>query len=276
MVAGDLVREARRRAGLTQRQLASRAGTTQASIARLEGGHVDAPLERVIHLLRSCGLDLDLHVVPREDDAWALAKQSLALSPGERVERVERMLELHEAGRRSRGEADVKRFEPIEMLQVLRDHEVRFVVIGGYGAILHGAPHVTDDLDVVPEVGAKNLEHLVDALRDLDARIRTASDPDGVPFSFNARSLGEVRVWNLTTRIGNLDITFVPSGTEGFDDLRRDLVVIDVRDVDVPVASLADIIRSKEAAGRPRDHATLPILRRLLAERGRQHGPPAP
>jgi transcriptional regulator with XRE-family HTH domain len=271
-IAGDLVREARRRGGLTQRQLASRAGTTQASIARLEAGHVDAPLDRVVHLLRASGFDLDVRVVPSDDDAWALAQQSLALSPEQRIERVERMLEFHDAGRRARGETGLPRFEPIEMLRTLHGHGVVFVVVGGYGSILHGAPHVTDDLDIVPEMGVRNLERLSGVLGDLDARIRTPSEPDGVPFDHHARSLEEVRVWNLVTSMGNLDLTFIPSGTNGYEDLRRDLVLIRVHDVDVPVASLADIIRSKEAAGRERDRAILPTLRRLLAERRREGG----
>ena len=141
-------------------------------------------------------------------------------------------------------------------------------MIGGFGAILHGAPHITDDVDVVPDTGAASLRGLADALRDLDAKIRTSSDP-GVPFGFDANSLRDVRVWNLVTRAGNLDLTFEPSGTAGYEDVRRDAVAIEVRGVPVPVASLADIIRSKEAAGRERDRAALPTLRRILAERDR-------
>ena len=267
MLAGDLVREGRRRAGISQRRLARLAGTTQAAIARLEAGHVDATFDRVVRLLRACGLDLDVRVVPIDDDALALARQSLALSPDERVERVERMLEFHAAGRTARREVPVPNIDAVSIVRVLQARGVDFVVIGGYGAILHGAPHVTDDLDVVPDTSAASLQRLSEALLELDARIRTASEPRGVPFAHDARSLSEVRVWNLVTKHGNLDLTFEPSGTAGYDDLQRDAVTIEVRGVEMPVASLADIIRSKEAAGRDRDRAVLPTLRRLLAER---------
>jgi hypothetical protein len=91
-----------------------------------------------------------------------------------------------------------------------------------------------------------------------------AGEEEGVPFGHDAESLLRVRIWNLVTDKGNLDITFVPSGTRGYEDLRRDVVSMNVRGVDVPVASLADVIRSKEAAGRERDRAVLPTLRRLL------------
>jgi len=91
-----------------------------------------------------------------------------------------------------------------------------------------------------------------------------------VPFDPSAESLGRVRTWNLQTSKGDLDIAFEPSGTRGYDDLRRDMVTMQVRGVDVPVASLADVIRSKEAAGRERDRAVLPGLRELLARQRRQ------
>jgi hypothetical protein len=163
-------------------------------------------------------------------------------------------------------------FRPQEILRVLDEHGVRYVLIGGLAAVLHGAPHVTTDVDVVPEDGRANLERLSAALRELDARIRTTGEPGGIPFDHSAESLSRVRVWNLQTSKGDLDITFEPSGTRGYDDLRRDVVRMEVRGIDVPVASLADVVRSKEAAGRARDRAALPALRELLARQRRDRG----
>jgi hypothetical protein len=163
-------------------------------------------------------------------------------------------------------------FRPQEILRVLDEHGVRYVLIGGLAAMLHGAPHVTTDVDVVPEDGQANLERLSAALRDLDARIRTTGEPEGIPFDHSAESLSRVRVWNFQTSKGDLDITFEPSGTRGYDDLRRDVVRMEVRGIDVPVASLADVVRSKEAAGRARDRAALPALRELLTRQRRERG----
>lgn len=69
---------------------------------------------------------------------------------------------------------------------------------------------------------------------------------------------------NLTTRHGNLDLAFRPSGTRGYEDLRRAATEVSIHGTPVVVASLADVIRSKEAAGRERDRLALPTLRRLL------------
>ena len=162
-------------------------------------------------------------------------------------------------------ETTVADFRPDEILAVLDRHGVRYVLVGGLAATLHGAAHLTTDVDVVPQDAHDNLERLSDALRELDARIRVTGEPDGVPFDHSAASLRRVGIWNLQTTHGDLDIAFVPAGTRGYDDLARDIVMMRVRGLDVPVASLADVIRSKEAADRPRDRAALPALRELLA-----------
>ena len=68
---------------------------------------------------------------------------------------------------------------------------------------------------------------------------------------------------------GELHISFKPSGTDGYEDLVRTALRVDVRGEQLSVASLADIIRSKEAAGRPKDFTALPALQeRLIAQWG--------
>ena len=155
-------------------------------------------------------------------------------------------------------------FDPEEILRVLEAHGVRYVLIGGLAATLHGSPHVTTDADVTPQRDPANLRRLAEALDDLDARVRTEGVPGGLPFDRSAAMLSRVSLLNLTTRAGDLDLTFEPAGTRGFEDLLRDAIHLDIRGINVPVASLADVIRSKEAAGREKDRLTLPTLRRLL------------
>lgn len=166
-------------------------------------------------------------------------------------------------------------FVPQDILAALDRGGVKYVLIGGLAAILHGAPHLTTDVDIVPEDGLRNLERLSAVLRELNARIRVVGEDQGVPFGHDAESLRRVRIWNLVTDLGDLDITFEPSGTRGYEDLSRDVVPMQVRGVEVPVASLADVIRSKEAAGRERDRAILPVLRRMLDRSvAQREGPP--
>jgi hypothetical protein len=157
-------------------------------------------------------------------------------------------------------------FRPEEIVRVLNEHRVEYILIGGLAAVLYGEPHVTTDVDIVPQESRANLERLSETLDAINARIRIAGDDAGVPFSHDAASLGQVRIWNLTTDLGNLDVTFLPSGTRGYDDLVREVNRVRLGDTDAPVASLADVIRSKEAADRPKDRVILPALRRLLEQ----------
>jgi len=163
-------------------------------------------------------------------------------------------------------------FLPREILRVLEEHQVRYVLIGGLAATLHGSPHLTQDVDITPERSRENLARLSDALRAMQAKVRVRGVDEPLPFNHDAESLGGVAVWNLNTLYGNFDISFVPTGTEGFDDLRRDAVTLDVAGLTVVVASLGDIIRSKQAADRDKDRLTLPTLRELLANRDAEPG----
>ena len=88
MISGDLLREARLRAGLTQKQLATRAGTSQPAIARWESGAVQPSLERLRELIRACGLELTYGLANYDDSYDEWIERYLALSPEERVEQA--------------------------------------------------------------------------------------------------------------------------------------------------------------------------------------------
>jgi transcriptional regulator with XRE-family HTH domain len=105
-IGKDLVREARKRAALTQAELAQRAGTTQSAIARIETGDVAPSFDSVLRLVRLCGLDLDIMLVPRDESDWAQAQRLAGLSPQERLVRHQgvqaQLRELRQAGARAR------------------------------------------------------------------------------------------------------------------------------------------------------------------------------
>ncbi|GAC1319653.1 MAG: hypothetical protein NVSMB25_10790 [Thermoleophilaceae bacterium] len=156
----------------------------------------------------------------------------------------------------------------VGILAVLERVKVRYVVIGAAGAVLHGAPAITEDIDITPARDDANLVALAAALQELEARMRVEGEPAGLTFPIEPTMLGTAEVWNLSTRLGDLDIAFRPSGTDGYRDLARDASTIAIADaLTVRVASLRDIIRSKQAAGRAKDLAVLPLLRETLERR---------
>lgn len=153
--------------------------------------------------------------------------------------------------------------DPLGLFQLLCSHDVEMIVIGGQAAVIHGSILPTEDLDITPDPAPENLERLAGALREVGARLRVAGEPGGVSFDVSGETMAGAEIWNLQTDLGDLDVNFLPAGTGGFADLRRDARSISLGEITVVVASLDDVIRSKRAAGRPKDQAALPMLEAL-------------
>lgn len=160
--------------------------------------------------------------------------------------------------------------DPARLFATLAEHQVEYVLIGGLAAVLHGSTAMTNDADIVPTLDVDNLERLAAALRSLDARLRVPDTPDGVAFDPHPALLASMRTLNLTTSCGDLDLACAPDGIDDLDGLAERASTFEVTGQRVRVAALDDIIRSKEAAGRPKDVATLPILRALQEEIARR------
>ncbi len=165
-------------------------------------------------------------------------------------------------------------FDPLAALRVLTEEDVRFVLIGGLGARLHGSPSVTNDTDICYERSDDNLRRLAAALERLEARLRGVADE--VPFTADAATLAAGHHFTFTTIAGNLDCLGTPAGTDGFRRLERNAGTFDVDGLSILVASIDDLIRMKLAAGRPKDAIEVEVLRavRNRSAEGRPGGAP--
>lgn len=157
--------------------------------------------------------------------------------------------------------------DPERLIRTLARHEVKYILIGALAARLQGFPRATADADITPAPDAQNRDRLAAALRELDARVYTEGTPAGLPFDCSGDTLDRSHLWNLVTAAGRLDIAFRPSGTEGYDDLARRAVRFEVFGVELLVAAIEDIIRSKEAADRPQDRQDVALMREILRRR---------
>ena len=155
-------------------------------------------------------------------------------------------------------------FDPVRICRILNEEDVDYVIVGGFAAVVHGSSLPTRDVDIVPSRESDNLERLARALTRMNAMIRTDGEP--VPAPLDGPFLANMPLMlNLVTDLGEMDLTFVPSGgLGGFDEWNANATVLDIADgLAVHVAALDDIIASKQAANRPKDQRALPYLESL-------------
>lgn len=162
-------------------------------------------------------------------------------------------------------------FDPEQVIRLLGGHRVRYVLIGGMAGIIHGAPFVTEDVDICHARDPANLEALAAALRAVHAELRGAEP--GLPFRLDATTLGRGDAFTFVSDIGAIDIMAMPQGTSGFEDLVRTAEVFRLFDHDVAVAAIDDLVRMKRAAGRPKDLLAMEELGALRDELDRRDQP---
>lgn len=142
--------------------------------------------------------------------------------------------------------------------------------MGGISAVLQGAPIVTQDLDVCYRRHPDNLTRIADALAPFQLRLRGL--PEGVPNLFDRRSLDFGTNYTLVLQDAEeFDLLGEMSAIGGYEAIVGRAVEMEVAGHTVKVLALPDLIRTKRAAGRPKDLAVLPVLEatlQMLQEKG--------
>lgn len=143
------------------------------------------------------------------------------------------------------------------LLGVLDAHGVEYTIIGGVAVQVHGHRRTTRDLDLIPDPAPENLDRLVEALVELEARPRDMPGAS-VPSAEQLALAGVVPP--LATRHGELHILNRVPGAAPYDRLRPRALEVDLDGVRLAIASLDDLISMKRAAGRPRDLSDIAAL----------------
>jgi len=165
------------------------------------------------------------------------------------------------------GDPNAPPLQAKELLALLDQHGVDYVLVGGLAAIAYGSARATFDIDLVPDWSLSNLEQLAAALTDSDARLRV---PNGAsieyPIDVDSLQAFEVSTWR--TRYGDLDIitgtpTLQRSRLARYTELAPRAHRREAFGITILVADLSDLIESKQALARESDLASLPELHRL-------------
>ena len=149
-------------------------------------------------------------------------------------------------------------FDPRGLLSALERHRVAYVIVGAFGRVVQGADEVTLGIDIVPSTREENLRRLDAALAELGAH-----QPDGTEPSLTDSEQLEP-VLELATDRGQLKIIPEPTGTRGYDDLRRAATREHIgQGLRPAIASLGDLSRMLSSLGREDDLPKVLDLRRL-------------
>jgi len=152
------------------------------------------------------------------------------------------------------------------LLEALAGNDVRFIVVGGVAATVHGSARLTQDLDVVYARADANLARLVEALSPLSPYLRGA--PPGLPFRWDVLTLRAGLNFTLTTSLGDLDLLGEIAGGGSYAELARDAIVVRLDDVEFLCLGLQRLIDVKRAAGRPKDLEAIAELEVIRDEMG--------
>lgn len=156
--------------------------------------------------------------------------------------------------------------DPSRIFRIGAEHRVEWVLIGGLAAAAQGATRLTYDIDLCFSQQEENCRRLAAALAALEASVFPPREP---PIPLTPELLASHRLVHLKTVAGRLDLIAEIPGLGGYDDVIGEAERIRLGAVEVPVLSLEQLIRAKQAmsSAKDRDHLDqLLALRRLRGE----------
>lgn len=151
-----------------------------------------------------------------------------------------------------------------ELIRVLLSGGVEFVIVGGVAGAAHGAARATYDLDVVYRRTPANMERLAKCLASHAPYLRGA--PPGLPFRFDREAIQRGLNFTLDTDLGELDLLGEIAGAGFYEHIEPRSVVAEVFGSKCKCIDLPLLIKTKRAAGRPKDLEALAELEALLEE----------
>lgn len=152
------------------------------------------------------------------------------------------------------GSQQRRALDPAAIVAALERHQLRYVIIGGVAAQLHGSPAPTRGLDVTPERSAPNLARLAAALASVEAQEWVPGFGYPLQLPMDRRRLAGDRVLLTQTRHGRVDVVPAPHGVPaGYDELKPRARGVFAYGAELPIACLDDLVRSHGAASRAKD-----------------------
>ncbi len=139
-----------------------------------------------------------------------------------------------------------------ELLSLFNDKKIKYLVVGGYAVIKHGAPRFTGDIDLWIDTETSNAEKVYAALVDFGAPVSTLTAKDFMAEGF---------FFQMGVPPNRIDILMSLKEMD-FSECYNRKVISKLDIGEVPFISKQDLIQAKKIAGRPKDLADVHELER--------------
>jgi len=153
-----------------------------------------------------------------------------------------------------------------QILERLIQNEVEFVVVGGFAAIAHGSPLITQDVDICLLPSTENWMRLHSALDGLNPIHRMT--PNKKPLELTVEFCKGLKSLYLDTSLGQLDCMSEVDGAGTYEKVAADSEEIELPFGLCRIMSLEALIQSKETIARPKDILALTHLRAIKEIKG--------
>jgi len=130
-----------------------------------------------------------------------------------------------------------------EMLQLLKNNEVRFLVVGAYAMGAYGYPRATGDMDIWIMASGENSQRVFRALKEFGAPLAQIDET-----TFAARDI----IFQIGVAPRRIDIITSIDGVD-FEQAWQRRVDVEIDGLSVPFISKPDLIKNKESTGRDKD-----------------------
>jgi hypothetical protein len=154
------------------------------------------------------------------------------------------------------------------LLLRLKEHDVRFVIIGGFCGIMHGVSLVTRDLDICCDFSPENLRKLESAVAGLHPFHRLAANR--LPLELTDELISRLKNLYLQTDLGILDCLGEVTGIGSYEQVVKRSMTYNMSYGEFHILSIEGLIAAKEAAGRERDLVAVRQLRAIQERKSQQ------
>lgn len=144
------------------------------------------------------------------------------------------------------------------LLKILLENKIEFVLVGGLAATLHGSSVVTQDLDVCCSLSPDNIKKLKTCLAPYHPVHRMM--PQKLSFLDIPKEGESLRNLYLETDLGVLDVLGSITGIGDFKTVTKQSIEVELFGVPCRVLSMEALIKAKDAMGRDKDKAVIKEL----------------